>query len=71
MAHNKVDWLFDESGSVSGSRNECAKFKGKHWAGVVMKTYHWSQRHLVTRHGNYTSLNHYAIEFFYLFGEIE
>jgi hypothetical protein len=49
---NKVDWLFNESGSVSGSTKDSAKFKGRRWTGAVMKTYHWSQRHLVTGRSN-------------------
>jgi hypothetical protein len=49
---NKVDWLFNEPGSVSGSTEDSAKFKAGRWTGAIMKTYHWSQRHLVTGRSN-------------------
>ena len=52
MERNKVDWLFNESGSISGSRNDAAQFKRNRWVGVVMKSNNWSQRHLVTRRTN-------------------
>jgi hypothetical protein len=52
VERNKVDWLFNESGSISGSRNDAAQFKRNRWVGVVMKSNNWSQRHLVTRRSN-------------------